>query len=40
MKNTAGFHARSIFEDPIEGNDLTRVYLRAVDVNSERYSSL
>lgn len=39
MKNTAGFHAREIFEDPIEGIDLTRVYLRAVDINAEAYSS-
>lgn len=37
IKNTAGFHARNIFENPIEGIDLTRVYLRAVDVNAELY---
>lgn len=40
IKNTAGFHARTIFEEPIEGVDLTRVYLRAVDVSAELYSSL
>jgi hypothetical protein len=39
IKNTAGFHARNIFEHPIDGIDLTRVYLRAVDVNSELYFS-
>ncbi len=39
IKNTAGFHARNIFEKPIDGIDLTRVYLRAVDINSEQYFS-
>ncbi|MFW2535429.1 MULTISPECIES: hypothetical protein [unclassified Legionella] len=39
IKNTDGFHARNIFEEPIEGVDLTRVYLRAVDVNAELYSA-
>jgi len=40
IKNTSGFHARSVFEEPIENIDLTRVYLRAVDVNSELYSTM
>ncbi|MBA3537564.1 MAG: hypothetical protein H0T84_13310 [Tatlockia sp.] len=40
IKNTLGFHARNIFEEPIEGVDLTRVYLRAVDTNAELYSSI
>ncbi len=40
IKNTAGFHARNIFEEPIEGVDLTRVDIRADDVNAEVYSSL
>lgn len=40
IKNTHGFHARSVFEEPIENIDLTRVYLRAVDVNAELYSRI
>jgi len=39
LKNSAGFHARDIFEDPIEGADLTRVFIRAVDLNAKRYYS-
>lgn len=39
FKNTEGFHARDIFENPIEGIDLTRVFLRSVDVNSKIYPS-
>lgn len=39
LRNTEGFHARDIFEDPIEGVDMTRVFLRSVDVNSEVYPS-
>jgi len=39
LKNTIGFHARDMFEDAIEGVDLTRVYLRSVDINSEMYPS-
>jgi hypothetical protein len=35
LNNTAGFHARDIFEDPIPGVDLSRVFLRLVDRNSE-----
>lgn len=38
VRNTHGFHARDIFEDPYPGTDLTRVYLRVVDMNSERCS--
>lgn len=37
FKNSMGFHARDIFKHPIEGVDLTRVFLRAVDLNSEKY---
>lgn len=39
LKNTAGFHARDVFEDPVENTDLTRVFLRSVDVHSEVYPS-
>jgi hypothetical protein len=39
LKNTKGFHARDIFEEPIEGVDLSRVMLRLVDINAESYPS-
>jgi hypothetical protein len=39
LKNDFGFHARDIFEDPIEDADLTRVFIRAVDLNVKKYSS-
>ena len=39
LRNTMGFHARDIFEEPIEGVDLSRVLLRSVDLNSELYPS-
>jgi hypothetical protein len=39
IKNTNGFHARDIFKEAIDGIDLTRVFLRSVDVNAERYPS-
>lgn len=40
IKNSLGFHARNIFEEPIDGVDLTRVYLRVVDMNAELYCAL
>lgn len=39
LKNDFGFHARDIFEEPFEDADLTRVFIRAVDVNAQSYSS-
>lgn len=39
LKNTRGFHARDIFKDPIKDVDLTRVFLRSVDINAEVYPS-
>jgi hypothetical protein len=39
LKNDFGFHARDIFEEPIEDADLTRVFIRAVDVNTKNYYS-
>lgn len=39
LKNISGFHAREIFEQPIEGADLTRVFIRSVDLNAKRYFS-
>jgi hypothetical protein len=39
LNNPLGFHARDIFEEPIEGVDLSRVMLRMVDVNAELYPS-
>ena len=39
LKNDFGFHARDIFEEPIEDADLTRVFIRAVDVNAKSYYS-
>lgn len=39
LNNILGFHARDIFEEPIEGVDLSRVMLRMVDVNAELYPS-
>ncbi|WP_176061466.1 hypothetical protein [Paraburkholderia sp. BCC1876] len=37
LRNTSGFHARDIFEDPIQGLDLSRIMLRIVDSRSEFY---
>ena len=39
LRNDFGFHARDIFEEPIEDADLTRVFIRAVDVNAKSYYS-
>jgi hypothetical protein len=39
LKNTKGFHARDVFEEPIDGVDLTRVFLRMVDLNAEIFST-
>ncbi|HVT63270.1 MAG TPA: hypothetical protein VHD33_07290, partial [Legionellaceae bacterium] len=39
LNNILGFHARDIFEEPIENVDLSRVMLRMVDVNAEFYPS-
>ena len=39
LKNDFGFHARDIFEEPIEDADLTRVFIRAVDINAKGYYS-
>lgn len=39
IKNSMGFHARDVFNDPIEGVDLTRVFLRLVDTNADLYPS-
>lgn len=39
IKNTKGFHARDVFQDPIDGVDLTRVFLRMVDLNAETFST-
>lgn len=35
LNNTAGFHARDIFADPISDIDLSRVFIRSVDSNCE-----
>ncbi len=40
LRNTDGFHARDVFEDPIKGVDLSRVLLRSIDIDSELYPSL
>jgi hypothetical protein len=37
ISNTKGFHARDVFQDPIDGVDLTRVFLRMVDLNAETF---
>ena len=39
ITNTKGFHARDVFQDPIDGVDLTRVFLRMVDLNTETFST-
>ena len=39
LNNTLGFHARDVFEEPIENVDLSRVMLRMVDINAELYPS-
>jgi hypothetical protein len=39
LKNTLGFHARDVFDDPIKDIDLTRVFIRAVDLNAESYAT-
>lgn len=39
LKNTMGFHARDIFQEPMEEVDLTRVFIRAVDLNTEIYAT-
>ncbi len=40
LKNHLGFHARDIFQDPIDGVDLSRILLRSVDLDAELYPSL
>lgn len=40
LKNTLGFHARDMFQNPTEGVDLSRVLIRTVDVNAELYPSI
>jgi hypothetical protein len=39
LRNDFGFHARDIFEEPIKDADLTRIFIRAVDLNAKSYSS-
>ncbi|BAZ36672.1 hypothetical protein NIES4101_25920 (plasmid) [Calothrix sp. NIES-4101] len=37
IKNTSGFHARDIFESPFPDLDLSRVFVRSMDSNVEKY---
>ncbi|WP_414528463.1 hypothetical protein [Nodularia chucula] len=40
IKNTSGFHARDIFENPFPDLDLSRVFIRLMDSNVEKYIPL